>query len=122
MTLTVASLDRALNESPVATYTIFVKSTAPTIRQLVPNPPVRQADGVRHQPQSRVAGGKPGGWLHRAVLRPDPADVQRQGLGQRHCGGVGLTPDQSGFYDLEVFGTTRNGLELAPYDYFFTVN
>ncbi|MCW2885458.1 MAG: sle, partial [Streptosporangiaceae bacterium] len=32
------------------------------------------------------------------------------------------TPDQSGFYDLEVYATTRDGLELTPYDYFFSVN
>ena len=28
----------------------------------------------------------------------------------------------SGFYDIEVYATTRNGLQLAPYDYYFSVN
>jgi hypothetical protein len=35
---------------------------------------------------------------------------------------ISWTPDDSGFYDLEVYATTRNGLELASYDYFFNVN
>jgi hypothetical protein len=35
---------------------------------------------------------------------------------------ISFTPDQSGFYDLEVYATTRDGLELTPYDYFFIVN
>lgn len=35
---------------------------------------------------------------------------------------ISWTPDQSGFYDLNVYATTRNGLELTPYDYYFTVN
>lgn len=32
------------------------------------------------------------------------------------------TPDQSGFYDLDVYATTRDGIQLLPYDYDFTVN
>jgi hypothetical protein len=35
---------------------------------------------------------------------------------------ISWTPDQSGFYDLNVYATTRNRLELTPYDYYFTVN
>lgn len=35
---------------------------------------------------------------------------------------INWSPDQSGFYDLEVYATTKDGLELAPYDYFFIVN
>jgi hypothetical protein len=35
---------------------------------------------------------------------------------------IDWTPDQSGFYDLNVYATTRDGLQLTPYDYFFTVN
>jgi hypothetical protein len=31
------------------------------------------------------------------------------------------TPDASGFYDLNVYATTKNGIQLTPYDYFFTV-
>lgn len=37
LTLTVASLDRALNESPPTTFEIFVKPNAPTVTQLNPN-------------------------------------------------------------------------------------
>jgi hypothetical protein len=32
------------------------------------------------------------------------------------------TPDASGFYDLNVYATTKDGIQLTPYDYFFTVN
>jgi hypothetical protein len=32
------------------------------------------------------------------------------------------TPDASGFYDLNVYATTKDGVQLMPYDYFFTVN
>jgi hypothetical protein len=35
---------------------------------------------------------------------------------------ISWTPPQSGWYDLEVFATTKDGTQLAPYDYFFTVN
>jgi hypothetical protein len=36
---------------------------------------------------------------------------------------ITFTPDQSGaFYDLNVFGTTRDGVQLAPYDYIFFTN
>jgi hypothetical protein len=42
--------------------------------------------------------------------------------GRGHAATVSWTPDQSGFTDLEVYATTKDGLELMPYDYFFTVN
>jgi hypothetical protein len=32
------------------------------------------------------------------------------------------TPDAGGFYDLNVFATTKDGTQLAPYDYSFSVN
>ena len=32
------------------------------------------------------------------------------------------TPSASGYYDLEVYATTKDGLVLAPYDYIFFVN
>jgi hypothetical protein len=35
---------------------------------------------------------------------------------------INWTPDQSGFYDLMVYATTKDGLETAQYDYFFLVN
>lgn len=214
MTLTVASLDRALNESPVATYTIFVKSTAPTIRQLVPNPqfdkqtefvispnpglqaasPVvgytvqffgqtqqtfnvkASADGTAEVSVTLdgttgdlmfVSSKSADGWVSDNAFWSDnnidttPTVSSNVYLENQSSGGVGVpgtftfapkvkgivsytysfnfgqtvtvkaggdgvahisfTPDQSGFYDLEVYGTTRNGLELVPYDYFFTV-
>ena len=43
-------------------------------------------------------------------------------VGRGHTATVSWTPDQSGFTDLEVYATTKDGLELMPYDYFFTVN
>ncbi|MFE0465309.1 hypothetical protein ACFW1A_39280 [Kitasatospora sp. NPDC058965] len=35
---------------------------------------------------------------------------------------VSWTPDQSDWYDLEVYATTKDGVQLAPYDYYFAVN
>ena len=35
---------------------------------------------------------------------------------------ISWTPSQSGWYDLDVYATTKDGIQLAPYDYFFTVN
>ncbi|MFD0856086.1 hypothetical protein ACFQ07_27860 [Actinomadura adrarensis] len=35
---------------------------------------------------------------------------------------INWTPDHSGFYDLMVYATTKDGLETAQYDYFFLVN
>lgn len=32
------------------------------------------------------------------------------------------TPTQNGWYDLNVYATTKSGLQLASYDYYFTVN
>jgi hypothetical protein len=32
------------------------------------------------------------------------------------------TPTESGFYDIEVYATTKDGTQLAPYDYYFTVD
>jgi len=61
----------------------------------------------------------------------EPRDVPlRLGLGDRlratrdetETGESAFTPDQSGFYDLNVYATTKDGLALTPYDYFFTVN
>jgi hypothetical protein len=44
----------------------------------------------------------------------------KAGLG--HAATVTWTPDHSGFTDLEVYATTKDGLQLEPYDYYFTVN
>ena len=35
---------------------------------------------------------------------------------------ISFTPSESGFYDLNVHATTKDGIELAPYDYYFSVN
>ncbi|MEV8095559.1 hypothetical protein [Kitasatospora sp. NPDC085879] len=35
---------------------------------------------------------------------------------------VSWTPTDSGWYALEVYGTTKDGAQTAPTDYFFTVN
>ncbi|TDT98160.1 hypothetical protein EDD99_6375 [Streptomyces sp. 846.5] len=35
---------------------------------------------------------------------------------------ISWTPTASGWYDLEVYATTKSGIQLAPYDYYFTVN
>ncbi|WP_181442543.1 hypothetical protein [Streptomyces tateyamensis] len=33
-----------------------------------------------------------------------------------------FTPTQSGWYVVEVYLTTKDGVQLAPYDYQFAVN
>jgi hypothetical protein len=214
MTLTVASLDRAYNESSVATYTIFVKSTAPTIKQLAPNPQFGKQTEFLLQPNPGLQAASPvvGYTVHFYGQTQQTINVKASANGtaevpvtldgttgdymlvtsqsaddwvsdnafwgdtidttptvnsnvyqeNQSSGGVGVpgtftftpkvknivsytysfnfgqtvtvkaggdgaaqiswTPDQSGFYDLEVYATTRDGLELAPYDYFFFVN
>ncbi|MEU1401764.1 hypothetical protein ABZ471_05240 [Streptomyces sp. NPDC005728] len=42
--------------------------------------------------------------------------------GAHHTASIDWTPASDGFYDLTVHATTRSGVQLAPYDYFFTVN
>lgn len=42
--------------------------------------------------------------------------------GANGVGRITWTPDQSGYYNLEVHATTRNGHRLAPYSYSFGVN
>ncbi|MEU6261268.1 hypothetical protein [Streptomyces sp. NPDC047043] len=42
--------------------------------------------------------------------------------GAHHSARIDWTPPTDGFYDLTVRATTRSGIQLAPYDYFFTVN
>jgi hypothetical protein len=42
--------------------------------------------------------------------------------GADHTASIDWTPDSDGWYDLTVYATTRSGIQLAPYDYFFTVN
>jgi hypothetical protein len=39
-----------------------------------------------------------------------------------HTASIDWTPVSDGWYDLTVYATTRSGIQLAPYDYFFTVN
>ncbi|BBC35020.1 hypothetical protein SGFS_063140 [Streptomyces graminofaciens] len=36
--------------------------------------------------------------------------------------GIDWTPSTDGFHYVTVYATTRSGIRLAPYDYFFTVN
>ncbi len=42
--------------------------------------------------------------------------------GAHHTASVDWTPTSDGVYDLTVYATTRSGIQLAPYDYSFTVN
>jgi hypothetical protein len=39
-----------------------------------------------------------------------------------HTASVEWAPTTEGWYDLTVYATTRSGIRLAPYDYYFTVN
>ena len=214
MTLTVASLDRALNESPVATYSFDVAPAAPAIKQLDPHPkfdqkteflitanPGLQAaspavtytvqftgqtqqtftvkasasgkaevsatlDGITGDVMT-VSSTSADGWVSDKAFwsinfDTTPTVSSSVYLENESSGGVGIpgtftfapkvahvasytysfnfgtpvtvkaggngvaqisfTPDQSGFYDLNVYATTKNGLELESYDYDFTVN
>ncbi|MCU7823915.1 hypothetical protein [Kitasatospora sp. DSM 101779] len=49
----------------------------------------------------------------------EPVTVDADGKGRAT---VHWVPDHSDTYVLEVWATTRDGLVLAPYDYYFTVN
>ena len=71
LVLTVASLDRAFNESPPATFFIFVKPDAPTITQQNPSPKFDKKAQFHLTPDPGIAGSEPSDQLHGAVLRPD---------------------------------------------------
>lgn len=211
--LTVASLDRAYNESPSTTYWIFVGQDEPSITALGPLPSFGKATQFKLAPDAGLEAASPvtgytietlgetgqqttnvsasgtgtaevsltddssygeiiivssvsaDGWVSQAqwyfvnttpVVKSDVYPENGSG------GGVGVTgtfnfsppvkgvasytysfnwgpqttvkadgdgtakitwtPDQSGWYDLEVYATTKDGTQLFPYDYFFTVN
>jgi hypothetical protein len=213
MILTVASLDRAFNESPPTRFFIFVKPDAPTITQLAPNPQFGQNAQFRLTPDpgieaaSRVVsytvtvndsqtftvkasasgnaefgarldsafGGNfifvtsqsADGWVSQNQfwsdqLNTEPTVTSNIYLGSGAGGGPGVpdtftfdlkvkgiasftygfsdgtagtvkadgsgvaqitwAPQQSGFYFLEVFATTKDGESLLPYFNAFTVN
>ncbi|MEU9437243.1 hypothetical protein [Streptomyces sp. NPDC048252] len=42
--------------------------------------------------------------------------------GDDHSASIDWTPASDGFHDLQVYATTSAGMQLAPYDYYFTVN
>ncbi|GKQ38971.1 hypothetical protein [Streptomyces sp. A012304] len=42
--------------------------------------------------------------------------------GADHTASIDWTPTTDGWHDLTVYATTRSGIRLAAYDYFFTVN
>jgi hypothetical protein len=216
MTLSVKSLDRAFNESPVTTYSIWLKPDAPTVTQLshpskfgkptafqlTPDPNIQAASpvvsysvedlGSQGQTTTTVKASADGtaklklaldgaygdtllvsstsadGWVSEAAwwnngnvdtsptvtsdvyaengssggagvpgtftftpkvkgvasytyaFNSDPgATVKARGHGDAH---ISWTPGQSGWYDLVVYATTKNGVQLAPYYYTFTVN
>ena len=214
LVLTVASLDRAFNESPSTTFFIFVKHDAPTITQLNPNlmfgkkaqfqlmpdPGLQaasrvisytvqffgQADQtftVKASADGTAQFGVPldsptadfmvvtstsaDGWVSENSFwnfefDTTPTVSSNVYLENQTGGGVGVpgtftlapkvkgitsytygfsdgtggtvathnngtaqvtfTPTQSGFYFLDVFGTTQDGLQLADYFYVFFVN
>ncbi|SHH95898.1 hypothetical protein SAMN05444521_2861 [Streptomyces sp. 3214.6] len=39
-----------------------------------------------------------------------------------HTASIDWAPASADSYDLTVYATTRSGMQLAPYDYYFTVN
>ena len=215
LVLTVASLDRAFNESPPTTFFIFVKHDGPTITQLNPNlmfgkkaefqltpdpglqaasPVVSytvQAFGGQTSKTSTVKASADGtaefglllddplsdfivvtsrsadGWVSQNSfwnfdVDTTPTVSSNVYVENQTSGGVGVpgtftfapkvkgitsytygfsdgtggtvathangtaeitfTPTQSGFYFLDVYGTTKDGLQLTDYFYVFFVN
>jgi hypothetical protein len=216
LVLTVASLDRAFNESPPTTFFIFIKPDAPTITQLNPNVPFGK-NGEFHltpdpglQASSPVTSytvqllGQPGGqtsftvnassggvaefgvplndptgesmfvtstsadgWVSQnafigSSIDTSPTVSSDVYLENESSGGAGVlgtftfapkvkgiasytfafsdgtggtvaaqgngtaqiafTPSESGFFFLDVFGTTKDGIHLTDYFYVFFVN
>ena len=216
MTLDVISLDRAFNESPVATFTIRLSPDGPTVTQvshptefgkptaftLTPNPQLQAASPVvsytvvdenwQGQTSTTVKAGADGtaklklaldgiygdrlsvtttsadGWVSQPAswtngeVDTTPTVSSDVYVENGTSGGVGVpgtftfapklkgvasytysfsdgttgtvkakgqgdvtiswTPGQSGWYDLNVYATTKSGTQLTAYDYFFTVN
>jgi hypothetical protein len=214
LVLTVASLDRAFNESPPTTFFIFVKPDAPMVRQQNPNvqfdkkaqfhvapdpgleaaSPVTSytvqffgqtshtftikasADGTAQFGVKldsafgdfvEVSSTSADGWVSQSSfwnfqVDTSPTVSSNVYLENQTSGSVGIpgtftfapkvkgvtsytygfsdgtggtvathnngtaqitfTPTQSGFYFLDVYGTTKDGLQLADYFYVFFVN
>jgi hypothetical protein len=214
LVLTVASLDRAFNESPATTFFIFVKPDAPTITQLNPNVQFDKRAEFRLTPDPGLEAASPvtsytvqffgqtgktftvkaaadgtavvgltldspnadfltvtstsaDGWVSQNQfwnfqVDTTPTVGSDVYLENQTSGGVGVpgtftfapkvkgittytygfsdgtagtvathsngtaritfTPTQSGFYFLDVYGTTQDGLQLADYFYVFFVN
>jgi hypothetical protein len=213
LVFTVASLDRAFNESPPTTFFIFIKPDAPTVRQLNPNvqfdkraqflvtpdPGIEAASPVKSytvtffgQTQQtftvkaaadgtaafgvtldgafgdfvEVTSTSADGWISENSfwnfqVDTTPTVSSDVYLENQSSGGAGIpgtftfapkvkgiasysyafsdgtsgtvsarggtaqitfTPSQSGFYFLDVFGTTKDGLQLQDYFYVFFVN
>jgi hypothetical protein len=51
----------------------------------------------------------------------DGAPEATVAAGADHAASIDWTPDSDGFHYVTVYGTTRSGIKLAAYDYFFTV-
>lgn len=218
LTLHVKSLDRAFNQSPEATYSFWVKPTAPTVTQqshspqfgaptsfkLTPDPKLQAASPVvsytiqhlnwQGQTTTTVPASGVGtaevnitldgtygdtllvtstsadgwvsdrAWWNNGFVDTSPTVTSDVYAENGSSGGAGVpgtftftpkvksadiasytyslnwgdgttvtagahgeaqiswTPSQSGWYDLEVYATTKDGVQLAPYDYFFIVN
>jgi len=215
LVLTVASLDRAFNESPPTTYFIFVKPDAPTITQLNPNVPFDKNGEFHLTPDPGLEAASPvtsytvqlfgqtggqtftvkasasgnaefgatldspigefilvtstsaDGWVSQNSFFGSPIDTTPTVssdvyLENQSSGGVGVpgtftfapkvkgianyafafsdgtggtvaaqgngtaqitwTPSESGFNFLDVFGTTKDGIQLTDYFYVFFVN
>jgi hypothetical protein len=214
MILTVASLDRALDESPPTTFEIFVQPDAPTVTQLNPNIPFDKNAEFRITPDPGLEAASPvvsysvnvqgqtsqtltvkasadgtaefgltlndpvgevvtvtstsaDGWVSQHWLWFDSLDTSPTVssdvyLENQTSGGMGVpgtftfapkikgitsytygfsdgtggtvsangtgtaqitwTPSQSGFYFLDVYGTTKTGIQLMDYFYIFSVN
>lgn len=214
LVLTVASLDRAFNESPPTTFFIFVKPDAPTVTQqnpnvmfdknaqfyVTPDPGLQAASPVTSYTvqfigQTRrtftvkasadgtaefgvtldsptgdvvtVTSTSADGWVSQSSfwgfqIDTTPTVSSDVYLENQTSGGVGVpgtftfapkvkgitsytygfsdgtggtvaakgngtaqitfTPTQSGFYFLDVYGTTKDGIQLTDYFYVFFVN
>lgn len=214
--LTVASLDRAFNQSPTTRYFVWIKPNAPTVTQLSGNPVYGKQASFKLTPDPKLQAASPvvsytvvhlnwqgqttttvkasadgtaevpitldgayedtllvsttsaDGWISEqqwwsnGYVDTSPTVSSDVYVENGSSGGVGVpatftfapkvkgvanytyafdwgqgstvkadgqgnaqitwTPTRSGWYDLTVYATTKDGVQLAEYDYFFTVN
>lgn len=92
LVLTVASLDRAFNESQPTTFFIFVKRDAPTVIQLAPNPQFGQNAQFRLTPDPGIEAASPVVSYNVAIGDQQPFTVKASANGTAEFGATLNSP------------------------------